>query len=479
MHFTGKSGHIRTILIIMTSLAFFMSCAAVEMQTDFNHVRGSLLKSTDVDSKAREIARANTEAMQWYCDNEWEYNRHNKNQPPQLGLALSGGGIRSAAFSIGVMKGLHKREILDNVDIMSAVSGGSYALSWYYVQQLKPEINQSDLFSEENLNKLAAKGKMYRYAEIAGSAAVNLIWSPVNFLLNGLFASNTNTTSSRAYYEHVIKRTFYSDPDRSLLSLNNAIIQAPTLKKFRTSIIDDNLPYFVISTTADIDIDKSYFKSRLKNAVFEFTPLRIGSDGFGYEDEFPDYTIADAVSISGAALDSSQVPGKFESLLASMLNMDQGYYIKNYADKKKKYRFFKKITPFPFHYLWEENSHRRDHKGMDIYLTDGGHSENLGAYSLVRRFSGHIIIVDAEYDKKYEFDAYHRLKDAIKNEMHAELIVEDIENRCVDGKMEKDEDATKNEIHAMLNVEDTEDRCVDWKRKKDAVATGSIAYLLA
>ncbi|MDW9589840.1 hypothetical protein GOC31_28570 [Sinorhizobium meliloti] len=43
------------------------------------------------------------------------------------GLALSGGGIRSATFSLGVMVSLARRNLLQQFDYLSTVSGGGYA----------------------------------------------------------------------------------------------------------------------------------------------------------------------------------------------------------------------------------------------------------------------------------------------------------------------------------------------------------------
>ena len=44
-----------------------------------------------------------------------------------VGLALSGGGIRSATFSLGVLRGLASNRLLPRVDYLSTVSGGGYA----------------------------------------------------------------------------------------------------------------------------------------------------------------------------------------------------------------------------------------------------------------------------------------------------------------------------------------------------------------
>ena len=45
---------------------------------------------------------------------------------PLVGIALSGGGIRSATFALGVLQGMAKRRALRYVDFLSTVSGGGY-----------------------------------------------------------------------------------------------------------------------------------------------------------------------------------------------------------------------------------------------------------------------------------------------------------------------------------------------------------------
>jgi hypothetical protein len=45
---------------------------------------------------------------------------------PTLGLALSGGGIRSATFSLGLLRALAKNKVLRRIDYLSTVSGGGY-----------------------------------------------------------------------------------------------------------------------------------------------------------------------------------------------------------------------------------------------------------------------------------------------------------------------------------------------------------------
>ncbi len=53
---------------------------------------------------------------------------HNETKPdgPRIGLALSGGGIRSATFCLGFLQALAARKVLRRFDYLSTVSGGGY-----------------------------------------------------------------------------------------------------------------------------------------------------------------------------------------------------------------------------------------------------------------------------------------------------------------------------------------------------------------
>lgn len=49
---------------------------------------------------------------------------------PAIGLALSGGGIRAATFSLGLLQGLAEQRLLSKFHYLSTVSGGGYIGSW-------------------------------------------------------------------------------------------------------------------------------------------------------------------------------------------------------------------------------------------------------------------------------------------------------------------------------------------------------------
>ena len=52
--------------------------------------------------------------------------------PPRHCLSLSGGGMRAGSYAIGAMKALNEFDQLDSLDVISGVSGGTYAMMWYY-----------------------------------------------------------------------------------------------------------------------------------------------------------------------------------------------------------------------------------------------------------------------------------------------------------------------------------------------------------
>ena len=60
-------------------------------------------------------------------------------------LCLSGGGVRSASFALGVIEGLCRRGMIDDIDYLSTVSGGGYAGGWlsawrYHAAEGKTEV---------------------------------------------------------------------------------------------------------------------------------------------------------------------------------------------------------------------------------------------------------------------------------------------------------------------------------------------------
>lgn len=75
-----------------------------------------------------------------------------------FGIALSGGGIRSATINLGFLKTLNKFGILKRADYMSTVSGGGYTHS--YVQgTLKEEGDFNCLFTNDHIEAMRTHGE--------------------------------------------------------------------------------------------------------------------------------------------------------------------------------------------------------------------------------------------------------------------------------------------------------------------------------
>ncbi len=66
--------------------------------------------------------------------------------PPRdlFGLALSGGGIRSATFNLGVLQGLARLKLLDSFDYMATVSGGGYIGAFWSAWRTRHERKKED-----------------------------------------------------------------------------------------------------------------------------------------------------------------------------------------------------------------------------------------------------------------------------------------------------------------------------------------------
>jgi len=68
----------------------------------------------------------------------------------RIGLAMSGGGIRSSAFHLGILAGLNEekyknKSLIDRIDYISSVSGGSWANGAYWANKVDDDLFFSQL----------------------------------------------------------------------------------------------------------------------------------------------------------------------------------------------------------------------------------------------------------------------------------------------------------------------------------------------
>ncbi|HKP69103.1 MAG TPA: patatin-like phospholipase family protein [Pyrinomonadaceae bacterium] len=292
------------------------------------------------------------------------------------GLALSGGGFRSAAFSIGVLKALYEQGIITQIDVISTVSGGGYASYWMYSKyDGKPGTTFGagafdDAVFTTNVCNLARKSEFL----------------PLRRMFGGLFSSDDNAFRK---YREAIEFTFGAD-DIKTRDEKRHVGEDPLLPfmAFEQQIKNGNAPYFILNTTIATDHMKGKRGDNIDRS-FEITPSYRGSSLLGFAD-WPDNNPSVKTWCGGVALSAAAIRFKLNRKLP------------NYS------------AELP--------------NTQEIKMYDGGFSENLGALPLIQRRMKNIVIVDAENDAAYGFPSYKALKAYLKDDKRKiELKVDDID----------------------------------------------------
>lgn len=75
----------------------------------------------------------------------------------KLGLSLSGGGYRAAAFHLGTLIQLHKMRLLEEVDVISTISGGSITGAYYCLHKDNFPVFAESLYAKLKNNNVIRK----------------------------------------------------------------------------------------------------------------------------------------------------------------------------------------------------------------------------------------------------------------------------------------------------------------------------------
>lgn len=84
----------------------------------------------------------------------------------KVGLALSGGGYRAAAFHLGTLKKLNELGVLKDVDVFSCVSGGAITGAFYCLNQDLP-FEEIEIQLKDNLQKSVTNRVLFSLETIA------------------------------------------------------------------------------------------------------------------------------------------------------------------------------------------------------------------------------------------------------------------------------------------------------------------------
>jgi hypothetical protein len=231
---------------------------------------------------------------------------------------------------------------------------------------------------------------------IAGDGVrANLLYAGV--LLSVLIGAlaNINYVSIHRYYRDRLLAAFmppedfkdYAQPNRCPLK----------------DIPQTQAPYHLINTLM-MTWNSANSKLRIRGGDnFIFTPLFCGADSTGYarSAEYLGGTmdLGTAFSISGAAINPNTGVTRSRplALIMTLLNLRVGYWVRN--PKRPANRIKGWSRPYWLLYsLREMFGLKMDENQRHVFLSDGGHFENLGLYELLRRHCRYIVVSDASAD---------------------------------------------------------------------------------
>ncbi len=186
-------------------------------------------------------------------------------------------------------------------------------------------------------------------------------------------------------------------------------IAFPDLIRQKESIEDYKLMP-VINTTLNLVGGDNLAWQQRKAEPFSVTPLHAGCFRLGYRDSRlyggrGGISIGTAAAISGAAASSNMgyyTTSPVLSLVLTFFNVRLGWWLGNPGPAGND-TYNRNSPRYSVGPILDEAFGMTDDRNEYVYLTDGGHFENLGIYEMVLRRCNVIVISDAAADGDYHF----------------------------------------------------------------------------
>jgi hypothetical protein len=236
------------------------------------------------------------------------------------------------------------------------------------------------------------------------------------------FVVNPNTTSIQRFYQERLAAAYLGGSDEGhnmrLVDLAPRLGAGPLLLvggaanyRFRPANKDRN---------PDLETSEQPLESTDRVGQFEFSPLYCGSKDLGYAatDLYCNGSLrlADAVAISGAALNPLYFERWEMLVIMGLLNLRLGQWMPNPSGGA--------ITLKPtfaalLHDIFDLKKRQltRVTKRRHILLTDGGHFDNTGLQALLERRCRVILLCDSAQDKEFHFDALANVIGRVKGQL--------------------------------------------------------------
>jgi Patatin-like phospholipase len=230
-------------------------------------------------------------------------------------------------------------------------------------------------------------------------------------------ALKPNALSLHGFYRDRLRSAFLFDPNSHS---NTGYLPLTGMRV--SDISTDDGPYQLINAALNIR-GSSFANQRGRDFdFFLFSPIYVGSlvTGFvpmtDFEEVQDDLDLATAVPISGAAVSSTMGTSFIRPLrpTLALLNISLGYWLRNPWRLYKPVSTFRRaarlIAPAIKTLVSEMSAQLYAHERNEVYITDGGHIENLGIYELLRRRCRVIVCMDAEADPEMRFNSFMALQ---------------------------------------------------------------------
>lgn len=173
-------------------------------------------------------------------------------------------------------------------------------------------------------------------------------------------------------------------------------------------------PYLLVNCALNVGGSKEVNRRGRNADFFLFSRNYVGSKTTGYvktddmQGRAPGLSLGSVMAISGAAFSSNMGANTIKPLTATLalLNIRLGYWLRN----PRKLGAYAISGAFSNFYFLAEMFGMLNEKRHSVYLSDGGHIENLGIYELLRRRCRVIVAIDAECDGEMAFSSFNVLE---------------------------------------------------------------------
>jgi len=312
---------------------------------------------------------------------------------------------RASGFSTMLLRGLAKAALLVAALVLPLALWGLYL--WLAGRALDPATAKLTGWAVPHIWPLGGEAALVRAYYLAALAALGItaLLSP-------------NAYSLHRFYRDRLSAAFVFKPPPP------GSAEPESLDDLKLSELrDGDGPYHIVNAAMNVQ-GSTEANQRGRNAdFFMMSSEFIGSDLTLYAPTRPTIAgtetmeqidkrlnLATATAISGAAV-SANMGSNTVRLLSptlALLNIRLGYWLRN---PRAAARVAPAVSPLvnlarrilgPV-YLLAEMLNFLDERSAEVYLTDGGHIENLGLYELLKRGCRAVIVIDAEADPTLSF----------------------------------------------------------------------------